>query len=526
MTRTASLPAAPVAGAATRSPRAGLGHLRARRAAARAAAGSASAAGTPSLGRLAATIMGIGFIGFGGGSALIPVLEENLVRRRRFITEDEFNRDVVIASITPGALPVEIAAGVGKQAHGAAGMVTAASAISLPGVLLTVIAVAVLSQFGDGIIRQVGFLSIGALAYILCVLARYAHTVIFKAKTNRLALLNALIALVVFALVGESAFVKLTGLAGILPSVHLGIIDVMAVTFFLVFWTQGRLTARRVIPGLAVAALYLLAADGAFGLGATPLAPVMATLMALGAIAGVRGQLSGPSPLRDTARLRTLGAELAAAAGLLLVLSIPALLLYSGTPAFVGRGVLSALASFGGGDAYLALADGLFVTAGFVLYVDFYNQLVPVANALPGSILCKVLAGMGFFAGYRATGDVAVGLAVALAGFSCSIALSSATFSVADFLYNGLERCRSFALLQKAICPIIVGLMGSVALNLIRSCSTVTVGAAPLWFAPALCLALAAVNLLVMRKTGNRALPMVLGMAGISCAVCNVLAVF
>lgn len=469
-------------------------------------------------------MLGIGFVGFGGGSALIPVLEENLVRKHRFITEDEFNRDVVIASVTPGALPVEISAGVGKQAHGAAGMLAAASSISLPGVLLTVTAVAVLSQFGDSIIRQVGFLSIGALAYILCVLLKYGYTVIFKARTRQRSIIYGIIALIVFVLVGESSFVKLTGLTGALPSVSLTIIDVMAVAFFLVFWTSGRYTVGRVLSGGAVAAIYLLAAAGTLDAIPLPIVPLVAMAMIAMAAVSLHAEMHGASGLFDMTRLKSLGREIAAAAVMLIVCSIPALLLYDATPEFVARGVLSALTSFGGGDAYLALADGLFISAGIVAYLDFYNQLVPVANALPGSILCKVLAGMGFFAGYRASGDLGVGLAVALVGFSCSIAMSSTTFSVADFFYSGLEHFKSFQTLQRVIAPIIVGLMGSVALNLMRSCITISVGSLPAWFAAVLCVGLCAINLFLMHRFGNKPLPMVIGLALTSCLVCNLLA--
>ena len=54
---------------------------------------------------------------------------------------------------------------------------------------------------------------------------------------------------------------------------------------------------------------------------------------------------------------------------------------------------LIGMAGFGGGDAYLTIADGLFVQSGMVTDDYFYSQLIPVTNVLPGSILCKILAG-------------------------------------------------------------------------------------------------------------------------------------
>ena len=63
---------------------------------------------------LVLSMLKIGCIGFGGGSALIPVLQKEAVQDKGLITEDELDSDIVAASITPGALPVEIAAGIGK----------------------------------------------------------------------------------------------------------------------------------------------------------------------------------------------------------------------------------------------------------------------------------------------------------------------------------------------------------------------------------------------------------------------------
>ena len=54
---------------------------------------------------------------------------------------------------------------------------------------------------------------------------------------------------------------------------------------------------------------------------------------------------------------------------------------------FFGRGVLSSWMSFGGGDAYLTIADGLFVETGLVSDTIFYGSIIAIVNVLPGSIL-------------------------------------------------------------------------------------------------------------------------------------------
>ena len=40
-------------------------------------------------------LLKIGFIGFGGGSALIPVIEKEVVEERGLVTEEEFDKDVL-----------------------------------------------------------------------------------------------------------------------------------------------------------------------------------------------------------------------------------------------------------------------------------------------------------------------------------------------------------------------------------------------------------------------------------------------
>ena len=81
----------------------------------------------------------IGFLGFGGGSALIPVFEKEVVTKRKWLTKEEYAQDVLAATITPGALPVEIAAGIGKRLGGSIGMLLSAICVAFPGAFMTIL---------------------------------------------------------------------------------------------------------------------------------------------------------------------------------------------------------------------------------------------------------------------------------------------------------------------------------------------------------------------------------------------------
>ena len=51
--------------------------------------------------------------------------------------------------------------------------------------------------------------------------------------------------------------------------------------------------------------------------------------------------------------------------------SIPAMFLTAKALRFIGMGWLSSVMSFGGGDAYLSVAQGLFVEGGVINNADF-----------------------------------------------------------------------------------------------------------------------------------------------------------
>ena len=75
-----------------------------------------------SFARFLTAMLKIGCIGFGGGSALIPVIEDEIITGQKLDTTEHYDKDVVVASITPGALPVELATSLGKRNFGILGI--------------------------------------------------------------------------------------------------------------------------------------------------------------------------------------------------------------------------------------------------------------------------------------------------------------------------------------------------------------------------------------------------------------------
>ena len=133
---------------------------------------------------------------------------------------------------------------------------------------------------------------------------------------------------------------------------------------------------------------------------------------------------------------------------------------------FTGQGLLSAIMSFGGGDAYLSVAQGLFVDSGMITADEFYGGVVTMANILPGSILCKVLSGIGYLWGVDQTGTVWGGIVAALAGFASATGMSCAVFGIAKILYDKWRKMEMIQALNHLIRPIVSGLLISVGISL------------------------------------------------------------
>jgi chromate transporter len=143
---------------------------------------------------------------------------------------------------------------------------------------------------------------------------------------------------------------------------------------------------------------------------------------------------------------------------------------------FICKGFFSTIISFGGGDAYLTVADGMFVESGMLTEKQFYEGLVQVVNLVPGSILCKTLSGIGYYIGINETRMIVSGIILALVGFICSISASVITFMLCYIFYNSVCKLNMFIGIRRRIRAIVSGLMLTVICSLIYSVKSIGVG--------------------------------------------------
>lgn len=89
-----------------------------------------------SLGTLFFTFFKIGLFTFGGGYAMIALLEEEFIQRRRWLDKDEFLDMTAIAESTPGPVAINSATYLGYKLAGVPGAATATVAVCLPSFLI------------------------------------------------------------------------------------------------------------------------------------------------------------------------------------------------------------------------------------------------------------------------------------------------------------------------------------------------------------------------------------------------------
>lgn len=461
--------------------------------------------------RFLSSMLKVGCIGFGGGSALIPVIEREIIEKQGLDTKENYDKDVIVANLTPGALPVEIAASLGKRSFGRKGMVLGAMMMAFPGTLGALLLFTVLSTAQTAVMEGIKIISVGVSSFIIYLLIHYILQVleICRQESNRRFLKALGTMAAVCILVSGQNFYRLLGIAHT-PVFAVPTIHVLLAAFFFIFCTRSDYSAKRLIPAISLSGLYLLSNGKAqiiqnesfiYGLKL-----VMLIWAMLGALESIRRQ-----QWKISTNWKKIFEDMWIWCVFLLLLVMPAVLVNEQSIAFIGEGLLSSLMSFGGGDAYLTIAHGLFVDSNILAEDVYYGQIVPVVNILPGSILCKTLTGIGYYVGMECVGTVFGGILFAVAGFVCSIAASCGCFFTIYHMYESLNSLDIVKTISRWIRPMVAGLLCNIMLSLCNQCH----GAAEDFGVPfplVICVmgGLAAVDYFWSRKKGVKAVWMLL----------------
>jgi chromate transporter len=94
--------------------------------------------GRPPLSQLILTFLKIGAIGFGGGMAIIAIMEREIVRVRRWLSAEEFLHGVGLGQVL-GPFAINTAFFVGYRLHGPVGALVGAGSFAAPSMVLVLV---------------------------------------------------------------------------------------------------------------------------------------------------------------------------------------------------------------------------------------------------------------------------------------------------------------------------------------------------------------------------------------------------
>ena len=157
----------------------------------------------------------IGVMTFGGGYAMIPILEREIVENRKWASSEELMDYYAVGQCTPGVIAVNTATFIGYKVAGLAGGVVATLGVVFPSVVIICLIAGILTNFADIPAVKSAF---AAIRVCVCVLIFNAVVKLWKGAVKDKA--GLVLFLIVFVLslffdISPVIFVLFCALAGL-----------------------------------------------------------------------------------------------------------------------------------------------------------------------------------------------------------------------------------------------------------------------------------------------------------------------
>ena len=162
------------------------------------------------------TFCRIGGLTFGGGYAMLPIIQKEIVEEKKWATEEEVLDYYAVGQCTPGIIAVNTATFIGYKVHGIIGAIVATLGVVFPSLIIITIIAALLKNFANYSIVQHAFsgIRVVVIALIVSAILKLAKTSIKNSTTS-------IIAIIAFILV---AFVNLSPIYIVIAAACIGLI--------------------------------------------------------------------------------------------------------------------------------------------------------------------------------------------------------------------------------------------------------------------------------------------------------------
>ena len=113
------------------------------------------------------TFAKVGVMTFGGGYAMLPILQREVVEKKGWVSDEELADYFAVGQCTPGIIAVNTATFVGYKRRGAAGGIVATLGVALPSLVIITALAGVIDRFSDLTWVQHAFAGIRACVCVL-----------------------------------------------------------------------------------------------------------------------------------------------------------------------------------------------------------------------------------------------------------------------------------------------------------------------------------------------------------------------
>lgn len=162
------------------------------------------------------TFFRIGAVTFGGGYAMLPILQREVVEKKHWATDEELMDYYAIGQCTPGVIAVNTATFIGRKYRGVWGGILATLGAVSPSLLIISVIAAVINNFADILWVQN---ALGGIRVCVCVFIFNSVVKLFKSAVKDKAALG--IYLVLFA---AAVFLDFSPIYSVVAAGGLGLI--------------------------------------------------------------------------------------------------------------------------------------------------------------------------------------------------------------------------------------------------------------------------------------------------------------
>lgn len=158
-----------------------------------------------SLIRLFLSFLKVGAFTFGGGYAMLPLIEEETVKKRGWIKDEDILDIVAVSESTPGPIAINMATFVGYKVCGVLGSVFATLGVVLPSFIIILIISFFFRQFQD--IKVVKFAFNGIRAGVVALLIKALLTMSKQCPRNIISYIILIVSFILASFFGVNVLI-------------------------------------------------------------------------------------------------------------------------------------------------------------------------------------------------------------------------------------------------------------------------------------------------------------------------------